>query len=264
MKKKFTLIELLVVIAIIAILAAMLLPSLARAREMANKAACGGNIRQCMQAVQLYGQNNDSWIVTYDTNFQSFWWFCDEMIKNLGIPDLTSKDNNGAPWFCVGTGNLPNNRPVTHCPSSVYTDMVWTTNASYGNAFGPMTDYEDDQCEMKFSRSTGASTSGGNLYMTNFNKTPSPSSYAFLADSAYTTKVNSTNCPSGTECILFVRSNSNDLPNYAVCGRHNGVANLGYGDGHVGDSVDRAGLWNQSKIAVMCDVGGDQLGDIYP
>ncbi len=66
--KKFTLIELLVVIAIIAILAAMLLPSLARAREMANRSACGGNLRQCMQAIQLYGANNNQWITTYDTN----------------------------------------------------------------------------------------------------------------------------------------------------------------------------------------------------
>ncbi len=58
-KSRFTLIELLVVVTIIAILAALLLPALARAREQAKTAACAGNLKQLGLAIIGFSDDNE-------------------------------------------------------------------------------------------------------------------------------------------------------------------------------------------------------------
>jgi len=63
-RKGFTLIELLVVVAIIALLISILLPSLARAREIAKRAVCASNMRGVGQGMKVYANDNFDWYPT--------------------------------------------------------------------------------------------------------------------------------------------------------------------------------------------------------
>ena len=67
-RRGFTLIELLVVIAIIAILAAILFPVFARAREKARQSSCLSNVKQLMLAVQQYAQDYDERMPRHGNN----------------------------------------------------------------------------------------------------------------------------------------------------------------------------------------------------
>ena len=88
----FTLIELLVVVAIIAILAALLLPVLARAKESARRVVCMSNLRQWGMALAMYADNNNGLL----PETTQYWG--DGRYPNLIMAD----DPDSTPYFSIG------------------------------------------------------------------------------------------------------------------------------------------------------------------
>jgi prepilin-type N-terminal cleavage/methylation domain-containing protein len=128
--RAFTLIELLVVIAILAILAALMLPALASAREKGWRAACLSNLRQMGLALHAYASDNDGKI-PYGPQAPPFTSPFD-LYPSTGAPTSLISHGDGAP---VGLGlllkeHLCNQPKVLFCPSS---DQPIDANAQLAN-----------------------------------------------------------------------------------------------------------------------------------
>src|SRR5262249_47795010 len=120
-RKGFTLIELLVVIAIIAILAAILFPVFAQAREKARAATCLSNVKEFGLAHMMYRQDYDEMTVPSSSyGFPGdFEWYVQPYMKNLDIlfcpswkesvQSIASACNN--PDFLPGHVNNPTGEP---------------------------------------------------------------------------------------------------------------------------------------------------------
>ena len=110
-RRAFTLIELLVVIAIIALLAAILFPVFARARENARRSACASNLKQIGLGVLQYIQDYDEVLPTNDNDSLQVGFNRADTISNYA-------NNPGINWM-KGVQPYIKNWQVYLCPSAV-------------------------------------------------------------------------------------------------------------------------------------------------
>ena len=137
-QKQFTLIELLVVIAIIAVLAALLLPALQRARAVARNIACISNLRGINVAIALYATDNDGFAVPVRFRCSNFKYgstgpttsyypgpqFAESYHKPL-LGQYTHSFDGRQPW------SYPPSNSIWRCPEDPFKNWGKVASPSY-------------------------------------------------------------------------------------------------------------------------------------
>jgi len=195
----FTLIELLVVIAIIAILAAILFPVFARAREAARATSCKSNLKQLSTAIQMYTQDYDE-ILPPGGNGPSRWYtLADPYIKNAGV----FKCPSAPPTYLRGYGTNLNL-------------MGWPTGAALAQIQSPAdTVLIGDAAQCNSGVTTDFVTNNWVNYQTG------------ASDWQFTPPRNANDGATS----WFTTNDSNNTRR--LIPRHSEMANIGYADGHV-------------------------------
>jgi len=130
----FTLIELLVVISIIALLLAILLPSLTKAKQLAVRGQCASNLHHLYLVYSMYANENDSWLPynwRNDTNADMIWLTAmlrDELLSKCGAMQ--------GMWDCPGIKTYPRTGcyyPDWPTPGFAYSwDIPWPGSPAIG------------------------------------------------------------------------------------------------------------------------------------
>ncbi|MCJ7752167.1 MAG: DUF1559 domain-containing protein [Armatimonadetes bacterium] len=175
-RKGFTLIELLVVIAIIGILAAMVFPVFARARESARKAVCLSNVKNIALAIQMYLADNNDVLPPGEHRREAIEYFQSvpggHTSRSYDIGDLS--DNCNHDWQANPYLKAPvvldeyiKNRDVWRCPSAKIEegaswivpgpDYLANWIANEGNWGRETDDVEDGPCHSVFPPGWGGS-----------------------------------------------------------------------------------------------------------